>query len=205
MDSEMRFHLDSQIREYIEQGLSAEEAEQRARREFGPLELAKDECRDQTSLQWLDYLGRDLRLAVRTLRKSPGFALAVTLTLALGIGANTAIFSAVYAVLLKPLPYSQPDRLFMAEIDIPERHDESGRLTGRIQDYLEWRQADTVFSGVAAMTPGEWNLTGTGEPEHLGGAFVSSSFFALLGAPIVHGRGFTSEEEQPGKRQGGRD
>src|SRR6266700_823436 len=146
MDSEMRFHLNSQVREYIEQGLSAEEAERRARREFGPLELAKDECRDQMVLQWLDHLGRDLHLALRTLRKSPGFALAVALTLALGIGANTAIFSAVYAVLLKPLPYFQPNQLFMAEIEIPQRVNEFGRLTGRIQDYLEWRKADTVFS-----------------------------------------------------------
>src|ERR1700676_2500739 len=97
--------------------------------------------RSNGSITW----GGDLPLAVRTMRKSPGFALAVTLTLALGIGANTAIFSAVYAVLLKPLPYSQPDNLFMAEIEIPERVNEFGRLTGRIQDYLEWRKADTVF------------------------------------------------------------
>jgi putative ABC transport system permease protein len=123
----------------------------------------------------------------------------VTLTLALGIGANTAIFSAVYAVLLKPLPYFQPNQLFMAEIEIPERVNEFGRLTGRIQDYLGWRNADTVFSGVVALTPAEWNLTGTGEPEHLGGAIVSTNFFSLLGVPIAHGRGFVSEEEQPGK------
>jgi predicted permease len=198
MDSEMRFHLESQVREYLAQGLSMADAEERARREFGPLELAKDECRDRRALQWIDHVARDLHLAIRTLRKNPGFGLAVTLTLALGIGANTAIFSAVYAVLLKPLPYFQPDQLFMAEIEVPERTDEFGRLTGRIQDYLEWRDADTVFSSVAAMTPAEWNLTGTGEPEHVGGAIVSASFFSLLGVPIAHGRGFAPEEEQPG-------
>jgi putative ABC transport system permease protein len=110
MDTELRFHLDQQIRDYMDRGLSRAEAEWRAHQEFGTLELAKDECRDQRSAEWLSHILRDVRYACRSLWKSPGFAAAVVATLALGIGSNTAIFSLIYSVLLKPLPYPSPDR-----------------------------------------------------------------------------------------------
>src|SRR5688572_27061599 len=97
MDAEMRFHLDSQISEYMHGGLSRAEAELRARREFGAVDLAKDECRDQRPLEWLDHIWRDVRYAGRTLLRNWVFAGAAIVTLALGIGANTAIFSVVYA------------------------------------------------------------------------------------------------------------
>jgi len=115
-----------------------------------------------------------------------------------GIGANTAIFSIVYAVLLKPLPYADPDRIYSADIVIPERRDLAS-LPVEIQEYLAWRKAATAFSSMAVVTPARWNLAGDGEPERVGGARISASFFDLLGTPLQHGRGFAPEEEQPGR------
>ncbi len=194
MDTELRFHLDQQIRDYMDRGLSRAEAERRARHEFGTLELAKDECRDQRSAEWVNHISRDLRHACRSLRKRPGFAAAVVATLALGIGANTAIFSLVYSVLLKPLPYPAPDRIFSVETILPRQNAVSS-LPVRVQDYLEWRHANTAFESVAALTPAQWNLTGDGEPERLGGALVSANFFTFLGAPPQRGRAFSAGEE----------
>jgi putative ABC transport system permease protein len=200
MDAEFRFHLESQIGEYVSQGLSREEAELRARQEFGPVDLAKDECRDERPVQWLDTLWRDVRYACRGLLGSPGFVWAAVLTLALGIGANTAIFSAVYAVLMKPLPYADPDRIYSVEVVIPERRSQFASLPVPVQLYLEWRKT-RAFDGMAALRPWECNLTGDGEPERVGGARVSANFFSFLGTGIAHGRSFTSDEEQPGREK----
>ena len=199
MDTELRFHLDQQIQDYIDRGMSRAEAERRARQEFGTLELAKDECRDQRAAEWLNHILRDVRHACRSLRKSPGFTAAVVATLALGIGANTAIFSLIYSVLLKPLPYPAPGRVFSVEMILP-RQNAFSSLPMRVQDYLEWRKANTAFESVAALTPALWNLTGDGEPERLGGALVSANFFSFLGATPQRGRGFSAEEETSGKQ-----
>jgi predicted permease len=198
MDKELRSHIESQIREYMDEGMSFEQAQRRARIEFGTVELAKDQIRDVMPWYWVDHLWRDLRLAVRSLHRAPGLALAVIVTLALGIGANTAIFSNVYAVLLKPLPYADPDRLYSADISIPARRDLAS-LPIEIQEYLAWRNAETAFSSMAVLTPAQWNLAGDGEPERVGGARVSASFFDLLGSRLQYGRTFAPEEEQPGR------
>jgi putative ABC transport system permease protein len=201
MDAEFRFHLESQIEDYVGQGMSRKEAELRARREFGALELAKDECRDQRPAEWFACFLGDVRYAWRSLRKSPTFAAAAILTIALGVGANTAIFSVVYAVLIKPLPYEAPEQVYGVDIVIPERSAQFSSLPATVQIYLEWRDADTAFSSMAALRPWECSLTGDGEPERLGGARVSANFFSVLGVPLALGRGFSREEEQPGKEK----
>ena len=202
MNAEFQHHLASQIEAYRAEGLSREEAERRARVEFGPLELARDECRDERRVQWLDLIWRDFRYAWRALLRTPGFAIAAILTLALGIGANTAIFSAVHAALLRPLPYRGADRIYSVSIVIPERASQFPSLPVPIQALLEWRhQRAAAFDGITALRPWECNLTGDGEPERLGGARVAANFFSFLGPPVVRGRGFTANEEQPGSEK----
>jgi predicted permease len=195
MDRELQFHLEMETAENIRRGMSEEEARRAALRSFGGVEQVKEEYRDISRFRRLEEFWQDLRYGARMLLRTPGFTAAAALTLALGVGANTAVFSVVYATLLKPLPYSEAERIYTVEIVIPER---SLSLAGRIQDYLEWRKADTAFSAVAALRPVGWNLTGNGEPERVGGANVSTNFFEFLGVPTALGRGFALEEEAPG-------
>jgi predicted permease len=195
MDSEFRFHLDSQIRDYVQQGLSREDAERRARREFGPVTLAKEECRDQRALESLNYLLRDVRYASRSLRKSPGYAVAAILTLALGIGANTAIFSVLEGVVWAPLPYREPERLVMVTL-----HNRTLKYDTDLSypDFLDWQRSARSFEQIAAFTSLGFDLTSPGAPEHIAGKEVSASFFDTLGAKPALGRAFSSQEDRLG-------
>jgi putative ABC transport system permease protein len=150
------------------------------------------------SVRWIDALFQDLRYACRVLTRAPAFAAVVILTLALGIGANTAIVSVAYAVLVKPLPYAHPDEIHSVEVVIPERREQIPSLAPTVQTYALWRGTQTVFTDISAMTPWEASITGDGEPERLGGARVSANFFSFLGVPIARGRAPTADEEQPG-------
>src|SRR5215470_3613476 len=195
MDRELQFHLEMETAENVRRGMSEEEARRAALLSFGGVERTKESYRDVARFRRLEELWKDARYGARMLLKTPGFTAAAALTLALGVGANTAVFSVIYATLLKPLPYPEAERIYAVEIGIPER---GLSVAGRIQDYLEWRKADTAFSAVAALQTGGWNLTGNGEPERVGGARVSVNFFDFLGVPPALGRGFVPEEETPG-------
>src|SRR5215813_4638500 len=151
LEKELRFHLEQHTADLIAQGLDPEEARRRARFALGGPEQVKEHCRDARGTRVVEDLLQDLRYGARMLRKNPGFTLAAILTLALGIGANTAIFSVVYATLLKPLPYPEAERIYSVEVVIPEMRDRVSSLPVRIQDYLEWRKASTAFSAVAAL------------------------------------------------------
>jgi predicted permease len=145
----------------------------------------------------MDAILNDLRFGLRMLRKAPGFATVAVLTLMLGIGANTAIFSFVDSVLLKPLPYPEPDRIVQVW-EKPPKYDRNGIST---MNFLDWQRQNTVFTAMAAQTGGSVTLTGGKEPTQLRAARVSAPFFGILGVKPALGRTFARDEDQPGKEQ----
>src|SRR5215813_12777868 len=148
----------------------------------------------------MEFLRQDLRLACRTLLSNPGFTAVAVLTLGLGIGANTAIFSVINSVLLRPLPYPKPDRLMMLWERSPRRGFERERVSG--PDFIDWREQNDVFDSVGFSTgAGDINLVGPDGVDKVKGAYTFSSFFAVLGAEPLMGRTFNSDEDQ---RQGNR-
>ena len=197
---ELESHVDLLAARYVRSGMAPDEARLAARRQIGNTTRVREEIYTMNSIEWLGAVAYDVRYAYRLLRKNPGFSVAAIATLALGISATTSIFSILYSVLLKPLSYKGPERIYSAEIIVPERREQLPSLPASVQAYLAWRDARTDFSEMAALGPWECNLTGDAEPERVGGARVSANFFSFLGVP-VSGRGFNADEEQPGKER----
>jgi len=196
LDEELRFHLDEQIAENLAAGMSADEARYAARRAIGGAEQVKEECRDMRRVNLVDDLLQDVRYGVRVLRKSPGFTVAAVLTLALSIGANTAIFSVIHAVLLQPLPFRNPDRLTMVWEDasfmgFPQN-------TPAPANFVDWKNRNHVFEDMAALKGNLMNLTGDGPAEEVEVKLATANFFPLLGVRPVIGRTFLPEEDQAG-------
>ena len=198
MAEEMRSHIEMQTRENIEAGMKPEAARNAALREFGWVESVKETCREQRGIQWVETLIQDIRFAGRMLFKKPGFTVVVVLTLAVGIGANTAIFSVVNAVLLKPLPYRAPDRIVMLWANNPTLKVGTQELPVEALDLPEWQAQTKSFEAIAAFRPSQVDISGQGEPERLAGVQVTASLFPLLGVKPILGRTFSSDEEQPG-------
>jgi putative ABC transport system permease protein len=196
LDAELQAHLDLLTQEKIRFGLSPAEARRTARIELGGIEQVKENVRNARSGAWLEFFFQDLRYGVRTLCKNPGFAAVAILTLALGIGANTAIFSVIDSVLLRPLPYNDPAQLVMVWERNLQLH--SFRNTVSPPDFLDWRAQNHVFTGMAAMFDRRVNLTGNGTPEEVVVENVSVEFFDVLGVKPIFGPGFTPQNGQPG-------
>ncbi|PYT83914.1 MAG: hypothetical protein DMG40_02185 [Acidobacteria bacterium] len=195
LDEEFQYHLERQIEENLNRGLAPQEARYAAMREMGAIAKSKEECRDMRLANYMDDLLRDLRYVGRNLRRSPGFTAVAVLTLALGIGANTAIFSVINGVLFKPLPYAQPNRLFFVFESNPEAHFPTFPMsTG---DFLDHRRQDSLVS-LAAYTRGDLQLAANDRPERLIGMGVSAGFFHVLGFAPQLGREFTEREETKG-------
>jgi putative ABC transport system permease protein len=198
LDDELRFHFEEQIAKYVNSGLTPADALRRARIDFGGLGQVKEECRDARGVHILETLFQDIRYGLRMLRKSPGFTAVALLTLALGIGANTAIFSVVYGVLLRPLPYQDPSRLIVLQETTPR----VGTVDVSYPNFLDWRAQSRSFSKMAAVASVSFNLAGLGsgldQPENINGAAVSSDFLSMLGVRPVLGRNFDASQDQAG-------
>jgi putative ABC transport system permease protein len=197
MNHEIRSHIELQTQENIGAGMSPEEARYAALRQFGWVESIKETCREQRGIGWIENLSRDIRYGTRMLFKNVAFTVVAVLTLALGIGANTAIFSFVNAILLRPLPFKDPQRLVMVFTSYPPVDGHRNWISA--PTFNEWRKQSTPFDGLAARGFGGFVLTGKGLPENIPGARFSVNIFRLLGIQPVLGRDFLPEEEPYGK------
>ena len=194
---ELESHLALHIEDNLRAGMSPEEARRQAQIKLGGVAWTQQLHREQRGLPMLETLLQDLRFGVRMLRKNPGFSLIAILTLALGIGANTAIFSVVNAVLLRPLPFKESERLVMAW----NRGDAAAggdRTPLAVAELLDWRTQSRVFASVGAFQDRFFNYIGGEVPERVRGAVVTANFFATLGVNAALGRTFQPEEERPG-------
>jgi predicted permease len=196
LDEELRSHLEMAARERAGRGEKKEEAERAVRREFGNVGLVKEVTRETWGWGSLDRLMQDLRFGVRMITKSPGFTAVAILTLALGIGANTALFSVVNGVLLNPLPYPEPEQLVTLHESKPNF--EAGSIS--FPNFRDWRKQNTTFSMMGVSRGYSFNLTGAGDAEQVRAEFVSTDFLPMLGVKSVIGRLFEEGEDEFGAR-----
>jgi putative ABC transport system permease protein len=194
LDDELRFHRERQYDQYVRSGLSPAEARRRVGLEFGGLDQVKEECRNARGVTAIEHLMQDIRYGVRSLARARGFTLISVLTLALGIGANTAIFSVVYSVLLRPLPYPDPSSIVL----LRETTDKVGQVSVSIPDYLDWRNDARTIAEMCIVADTGFNLAGGSEPQTVGAEAVASECGGLLGIRPVIGRGFTAAEDRAG-------
>jgi predicted permease len=192
--TELEGHLQMHIDDNLRSGMTPNEARRQATIQLGGVEQTRQAYRERQTLPWLETLSQDIRFSLRTLEKSPGFAFIAILTLALGIGANTAIFSIVNGVLLNPLPFPHPEQLIVLHASKPNF--EFGSLS--YPNFQDWQKDNHTFSSMAISRGYYFSLTGMGLAEQLDGQFQSSDFFETLGVKPLLGRTFTLAEEQPG-------
>ena len=194
LDDELQFHLDRAIEANVAAGHTRAEATRLARLELGGVETVKEECRDARGVRPLEDLVGDVRYGLRILRRSPAFTAIAIVTLALGIGVNTAMFSLVDAVLRQPLPYRAPDALVRLHASKPSY--ERGSIS--FPNFLDWQAANHSFAAMAVARGGAFTLTGTGPAERVSAELVSSDYFTVLDVVPLVGRGFAKREAEPG-------
>ena len=194
MDEEMRLHMELREKEHAANGFSVEEAHMNARKNFGNALALREASHEAWGWAWLEHLAQDLKFALRLLRKSPGFAAIAVLTLALGIGANTAIFSFVYGVLLAPLPYNNPSQLIVLNETTPR----VGNVSVSYPNFQDWRAQSQSFSQMAYVQEVSFNLAGISQPENIIADAVSPNFLSMMGVRPLLGRDFDPSEEKSG-------
>jgi predicted permease len=191
---EIEAHLQMHIEDNIRSGMPPQEARRQALIKLGGMQQTKESYRERSSLPVLEMLWSDIRFGARVLWKSRGFTIVAVVTVALGIGGNTAIFSIVNGVLLNPLPFAQPERLVALHESKPNF--DKGSIS--YPNFLDWQKDNRTFSAMAVTRGYAFSLTGKGEAEQVNAEFVSGSFFPLLGVNPILGRTFTPAEEQAG-------
>src|SRR5436190_13266957 len=189
LNEELRYHLERQIEVNTAAGMSVEEARYAALRAMHGLDQRKEECRDMRRVRFIEDLWQDFRFSVRSLLKRPGFTAIILIALALGIGANTAIFSLVNAVILRPLPFPDPDRLVWVFGNI---RNGGNRASIAPLDFLDYRNQNKTFEQLAASytMPLPVTLTGSGEPQRLTASGVTGNYFDAFGVAPPLGHGF---------------
>jgi len=196
LDAELRFHLDEHVVKLEKSGLSHEDALRRARLEIGTADSVKEEHRDARGIRPLENLAQDLAYGLRILRKSPGYAIIAILTLALGIGANAAIFSFIEAWIIKPLPYPNAQSLMVLETHNTKKGWTSTQVSSSA-DLFDYEKQNSSFEQLAIWTGWQYNLTGGGRPDRVDGGLVGWNFFQTLGVQPIMGRAFIEQEGQP--------
>jgi putative ABC transport system permease protein len=193
LDDELRFHLAKEVEQNIARGMSPEEARRHAQIDFGGLQQTRENVRRVGWMHFFEVLRQDLRYAWRTLHKSPGFTSVAVITLALGIGANTAIFTVVNSVLLRPLPYPDSNRILL----LGESRKGMRQISIAYLNFVDWQAQNHVFERMGAVQPQSFVLTGGDQPELLPGRCVSEGFFATLAVKPIVGRTFLPADDQP--------
>jgi len=200
LSDEIRFHLEKLIEEKLAKGMTLREARYAALRELGAIEQIKEECRDMRRVNYLQDLLQDLRYGVRQLRRSPGFTAVAVLTLALGIGANTAMFSVIEAVLLRPLPYRDASHLVRVA-SLWHRAGSATLFSSSPPDFFDWRDQSRSFSSMFAYRYSEFALTGHGEAKRVRAVLATAGMFSTLQVHPALGREFLAEENRQGANQ----
>src|SRR5918994_1213332 len=179
LDEEMRFHLEREIDQNIKSGMTTEDARYAALKSFGGVDQSKEECRSARGVELMENIVRDVTYSLRVLLKSYGFTIVVILTLALGIGANTAIFSFANGILLRPLPYAQSDRLAVLNETALKRGID--QMSVSYPNFLDWREQNKVFEDIGVYYgTSRFSLTGAGEPIELRGSYISHGVLEIL-------------------------
>ena len=197
LDEELQYHIQKQVEQNLSLGMTQKEAFLDARRGFGGIDQAKEQCRQATGTHLIEEAWQDLRYAVRMLIKKPSFTLTAAITLALGIGANTAIFSAVNSVLLKSMPFYQADSLVLVWGNKPSGGQGKGQVS--YTDVFDWQNQNNVFEEVTTYASWEPILSGMGEPAPIYGMRVGDGYFSLMKSKPTLGRVFLPEEQVKGK------
>src|SRR5262245_45406184 len=195
LDEELRYHIEQQTEQNIRLGMNPEEARNAAQKAFGGVEQAKERSRDARGMRWFENFWQDIRFGARMLLNKPGFTLIAVITLALGVGANSVIFGFFNGILLRPLPFQQPEQLVLLDEIASKRG--AASLGVSFPNYLDWRAQNQVFSDLGGYQDITFTLTGVGDAEELPGAMASDRLFELLGVAPQLGRTFTPEENQP--------